>query len=350
MICFNNDIYSMTGGQYSPTTPTGDKATTAPYGNLDRPFDIAQLAAGAGASFAARGDVYHARETTAIIKQAMLHKGFSLVDVYSVCPTYYGRKNKKGDAVEMLKWQRDNLIPLPRFNMMPPEEMAGKKAIGVLAENDFPEYSEEYQKLIDRFAAKQDGEGRDMNERSEMRFAGSGGQGVILASVIMAEAAVIAGLNTVQSQAYGPEARGGVSKAETVLSRDRIWYSKVTHPNFLLALTQASLDKYTREMAEGAVVMADESLSVPADLDPARVISIPILRTAKEKVGKAFTANIVAVGAINAALRLFSDEELMEGVKRHIPAGTEEINQKALAEGAALISAAQAEAFAQKLG
>ena len=154
VIVFNNDIYGMTGGQYSPTTPTGDLATTAPYGNLDRPFDIAQLAAGAGASFTARGDVFHARETTEIIKKAILHKGFSLVDVYSVCPTYYGRKNKKGDAVEMLKWQRDNLIPLPRFNMMPPEEMAGKKAIGVLAENDFPEYSEEYQKLIDRFAAK----------------------------------------------------------------------------------------------------------------------------------------------------------------------------------------------------
>ena len=154
VICFNNDIYGMTGGQYSPTTPTGDKATTAPYGNLDRPFDIALLAAGAGASFAARGDVFHARETTEIIKKAILHKGFSLVDVYSVCPTYYGRKNKKGDAVEMLKWQRDNLIPLPRFNMMPPEEMAGKKAIGVLAENDFPEYSEEYQKLIDRCQAK----------------------------------------------------------------------------------------------------------------------------------------------------------------------------------------------------
>ena len=154
VICFNNDIYGMTGGQYSPTTPTGDKATTAPYGNLDRPFDIALLAAGAGASFAARGDVFHARETTAIIKQAMLHKGFSLVDVYSVCPTYYGRKNKKGDAVEMLKWQRDNLIPMNRFNVMTPEDLAGKKPIGILAENDFPEYSEEYQKLIDRCQAK----------------------------------------------------------------------------------------------------------------------------------------------------------------------------------------------------
>ncbi len=150
VICFNNDIYGMTGGQYSPTTPTGDKATTAPYGNLDRPFDIALLAAGAGASFAARGDVFHARETTEIIKKAILHKGFSLVDVYSVCPTYYGRKNKKGDAVEMLRWQQENLIPLSRFNVMTAQDMAGKKPIGILAENDFPEYTEEYAKLIER--------------------------------------------------------------------------------------------------------------------------------------------------------------------------------------------------------
>ena len=188
-----------------------------------------------------------------------------------------------------------------------------------------------------------------MRTRYEMRFAGSGGQGVILASVIIAETAVISGLNTVQSQAYGPEARGGVSKAETVLSRDKIWYSKVTKPNFLLALTQASLDAYSRTLAEGAVVMIDDSLNMPEGLDPARTISIPILQTAREKVGKAFTANIVAVGAINRALQLFSDAELMEGVKRHIPAGTEEINQRALAEGAALISDAQAKVFAQKI-
>ena len=189
-----------------------------------------------------------------------------------------------------------------------------------------------------------------MSNRYEMRFAGSGGQGVILASVIIAEAAVISGLNTVQSQAYGPEARGGVSKAETVLSRDKIWYSKVTVPNFLLALTQASLDKYSQKLAEGAVVMMDDSLSMPEHLDPARVISVPILQTAKEKVGKAFTANIVAVGAINRALHLFDDADLMEGVKRHIPAGTEEINERALQAGAELISDEQAAAFAQHLG
>ena len=148
VICFNNDIYGMTGGQYSPTTPNGDKATTAPYGNVDRSFDIAELATGAGASFSARGDVFHARETIDIIKQAIQHKGFSLVDVYSICPTYYGRKNKKGDAVEMLSWQKDNLIPTARYYNMSEEERAGKKRIGILSFNDYPEYTEEYAKII----------------------------------------------------------------------------------------------------------------------------------------------------------------------------------------------------------
>ena len=148
VICFNNDIYGMTGGQYSPTTPNGDRATTAPYGNVDRPFDIANLASGAGASFSARGDVYHARETIDIIKQAILHKGFSLVDVYSICPTYYGRKNKKGDAVEMLKWQKENLIPTARYYSMSEEERANRKLVGILSFNDYPEYTEEYAKVI----------------------------------------------------------------------------------------------------------------------------------------------------------------------------------------------------------
>lgn len=150
VIAFNNDIYGMTGGQYSPTTPNGDKATTAPYGNVDRPFDIAKLASGAGASFSARGDVYHARETIDIIKQAILHRGFSLVDVYSICPTYYGRKNKKGDAVEMLRWQKENLIPTARYYSMREDERADKTLIGILSFNDYPEYTEEYAKVIER--------------------------------------------------------------------------------------------------------------------------------------------------------------------------------------------------------
>ncbi len=173
--------------------------------------------------------------------------------------------------------------------------------------------------------------------RYEMRFSGSGGQGVILASVILAEAAVADGLNAVQSQAYGPEARGGLCRAETVLSREQIWYTKVDRPQFLLALTQASLDKYAQSLAEDAVVMADDTLALPAGVDPARALRLPILATARDKVGKIMTANIVAVGAINRALGLFGEEALREGVRRHIPAGTEELNWKALEAGTALI-------------
>ena len=169
--------------------------------------------------------------------------------------------------------------------------------------------------------------------RYEMRFTGSGGQGVILASVIFAEAAIIARMNAVQSQAYGPEARGGMCKAEAVLSGDQIWFSKVTRPNFLLALTQKSLDNFAHNTAEDCVILADSSLTVPEGLGERKVFALPILRSAVEKVGKAMTANIVAVGAINGILHLFDEDVLTEAVKRHIPAGTEALNEKALQVG-----------------
>ena len=188
-----------------------------------------------------------------------------------------------------------------------------------------------------------------MSDRYELRFSGSGGQGVIMASVIVAEAAVISGWSVVQSQSYGPEARGGVCRAEAILSRGIIWFPKVRRPNFLLALTQASLDKYSRELAEGALVMIDESLSVPDRLDPSRVLALPILRTARERVGQAFTANIVAVGAINALLRFFETEALLEALRRRLPADAEDLNRRALEEGAALIPPELAQAFARKM-
>ena len=155
VVCYNNNIYGMTGGQYSPTTALGDKATTAVYGVIDRPFDIAKLAAGAGASFTARGDTYHAKETTQIIKKAIQHKGFSFVDCYSVCPTYYGRKNKKGDAVQMLTWQKDHGVPVAAYEKMSDEQREGKYAYGVLTEYDYPEYTDLYQQIIDKAMAKE---------------------------------------------------------------------------------------------------------------------------------------------------------------------------------------------------
>lgn len=150
VIVMNNTIYGMTGGQYSPTTPTGDYGTTAPYGNIDRPFDVARLAAGAGATYAAHGSVYHVPQTVKMIRDGISHKGFSIIEVADVCPTYYGRKNKKGSAVDMMKWQKENAVFVDKAKDMSPEELRGKLVLGVIQELDYPEYTEEYQKLIDK--------------------------------------------------------------------------------------------------------------------------------------------------------------------------------------------------------
>ena len=179
--------------------------------------------------------------------------------------------------------------------------------------------------------------------KMELRLAGSGGQGVILASVILAEAAVQSGKYTAQSQSYGPEARGGACKAETLISDDPIGFTKVQQPTFLMVLTQKALDTYTRALPENCLVLVDEGLTVPENLNGHRVLRLPILRTAKETVGRAQTANVLAVGCINALLGITDMETLKKAASLHIPRGTEEINLKALAEGVKLASAVPGE-------
>ncbi len=172
-----------------------------------------------------------------------------------------------------------------------------------------------------------------MSDRMELRLTGSGGQGVILASVIFAEAAIIAGKYTAQSQSYGPEARGGASKAETLISDEPIGFTKVQNPTFLMALTQKSLDKYAVNLPEDCLVMIDDSLEKPANVPEDKLVIMPILKTAKEEVGRQQTANIVAVGCINELLHIVNRKEIEKAVMMHIPAGTEEINRKALTAG-----------------
>jgi 2-oxoglutarate ferredoxin oxidoreductase subunit beta len=111
-LIMNNNIYGMTGGQYSPTTPFGMKASTAVCGTIDHAFDIVELAKGAKASFVARTTTYHIKEMEGIIEKAIRHKGFSVVEIMTQCPTYFGRKNRIGDAVEMLTHFKEMTTPI----------------------------------------------------------------------------------------------------------------------------------------------------------------------------------------------------------------------------------------------
>lgn len=146
-VIVNNNIYGMTGGQYSPTTPYGQRATTAVYGSVEHSFNIAQLAVCAGAVFAARGTVYHVRQLDGLIEKALLKSGFSVVEVISQCHTHYGRLNKLGNQIEMMKGQRDNAVPVEKAREMSPEEMEGKFEIGILVDREAPSYLEEYNKV-----------------------------------------------------------------------------------------------------------------------------------------------------------------------------------------------------------
>jgi 2-oxoglutarate ferredoxin oxidoreductase subunit beta len=147
-IVFNNNIYGMTGGQYSPTTPYGDFATTAAYGNIDKPFDLCSLAQGAGATYVGRGTAYHAPLMQKLIEKGLQNKGFSFIEGLSV--TYYGRKNKKGGAFKMFSFFKDNCADI-KIVEKNPEKGKNKILIGEFYNNSKPEYIESYQVIIDKF-------------------------------------------------------------------------------------------------------------------------------------------------------------------------------------------------------
>ena len=147
-IVMNNNIYGMTSGQYSPMTPKGMYGTTAPYGNLERSFDLCELAKAAGATYVARGTSYHVPLLINLIEAALQNKGFSVVEAVVQCPTYFGRKNKVGGPVEMLNWIKDSVVNVKAAASLPPEKMAGKKLIGELHNAPASEYTADYDELI----------------------------------------------------------------------------------------------------------------------------------------------------------------------------------------------------------
>lgn len=149
-IIINNQIYGMTGGQYSPTTPYGCYAATASYGHIEHSFSIAELAVTAGASFVARGTVYHADLLEELIENSILKRGFSVVEVLSNCHIQFGRRNEMSDPVTMMKWFRDDAVTVKRAGKMTPESLEKKFTIGVLTDVEKPIYTEEYQKIRDR--------------------------------------------------------------------------------------------------------------------------------------------------------------------------------------------------------
>lgn len=173
-----------------------------------------------------------------------------------------------------------------------------------------------------------------MSFRYEIRLSGSGGQGLILAGKVLAEAAAIYdGKNATQSQSYGPEARGGASRSEVIISDEDIDYPKAERLDLLLALTQEACDKYIGDLKDDGILLVDRSLV--QNLPPGRfkIVDIPFSQIAEKEVGRSLVANIVAIGAIAELSKIVSTDGVESAILARVPKGTEELNLKAFQAG-----------------
>jgi 2-oxoglutarate ferredoxin oxidoreductase subunit gamma len=170
-----------------------------------------------------------------------------------------------------------------------------------------------------------------MANRHEVRLAGTGGQGVILAGVLLAEAAVRDNLNVVQTQSYGPEARGGASRSEVIISNGEIHYPQVIEADVMLCMSQEACDRYSGRLRKGGllIVNADYITRAPTT----RAARVRMTTLAKQVTGLQVTANVVGLGVLAGLTGIVSRESLEEAVRARTPKGTTEMNLKALAAG-----------------
>ncbi len=171
-------------------------------------------------------------------------------------------------------------------------------------------------------------------ERYEIKLSGSGGQGLILAGLILAEAAALYdGKNAVHTQSYGPESRGGSSSSIVIISDEEIDYPKATKVNLLLSLTQESVNKYSSDIKDGGILIVDAESVKDIPAGNFKIYKLPVIATARKEVGKVIVANIVALGLIAALIGTVSIDAIKKALFARIPKGTEELNLKALQAG-----------------
>ena len=178
-----------------------------------------------------------------------------------------------------------------------------------------------------------------MSFRYEIRLSGAGGQGLILVGKILAEAAAIYDeKNATQSQSYGPEARGGASRSEVIISDDDIDYPKATNIDLLLAMTQEAVDKYSKDVKNGGIIIVDSNFLKENPSGDFKVYDYPITNIAEDELGKKIVANIIALGVIVKLSGIISENAVINAIRARVPKGTEELNIKAFKHGIQLIS------------
>ncbi len=173
--------------------------------------------------------------------------------------------------------------------------------------------------------------------RAEIRFAGFGGQGLLLAGIMLGNAAsILAGKNAAQTQSYGTEARGGASQCNVVIDDDPITYVGVVNPDVFVCMSQEAYDKFVGDVKEGGTVFYDADLVKIKEITGTSQVPIPATKTALELLNRRVVANMVILGSVIEATKVLDAEIVKECIKENVPKGTEEINLKAFDEGRGL--------------
>jgi Pyruvate/2-oxoacid:ferredoxin oxidoreductase gamma subunit len=350
----NNLNFAMTGGQVAPTTPVGSVTMTTPYGNDEPAFDVAQLAMAAGASHVERWTTSRPIQCEQAIRRALQHKGFSLIEIVSQCPTHFGRYAlKSGDPGKLLQWIHQNSYLLEQADRLTEEEKHSKLACGIFRfqGGDSPSLknlqggdSPLLEKKAERTHKQQDDAAPTTTYNTavdqistlpypqRITLCGMGGQGIILASVLLGTAAVtLAGLHAVQTQSYGSEARGGQCQAELIIDREPILSPVAQKKDLLLAMFSEAYHKYIPDLKEDGVLVYDTDLVQPEPRQ-GKSYGVPATQMAVG-LGNRMAANMVMLGFLAEMFGVISVKHLEQVVISEVDERFRELDLNAVRAG-----------------
>jgi Pyruvate/2-oxoacid:ferredoxin oxidoreductase gamma subunit len=365
IVCVNNFNYGMTGGQVGPTTPHEGRTVTTQYGNFEYPFNLPYLAAASGASFVARWTVLHARQLEWTLREALLHPGFSFVEVIAPCSTAYARWNPEGRGLDPEKLGRRGLEIMKYYqkvgrteNGIHPKDaqitINSKGEITEIIEGKFMdepkpdlmaalgELKDQAEKLwLDEEGILKRRAGMEIPKRTssllrtEVQLGGFGGQGIISAGRIIGQAAAIYDkLEACFTQSYGPEARGGAAGSQVVIASDPIHHPHLIQPTSMIIMSQGAYSKYVPTLAPGGRLLIDDGLvTLPPDhRTDIQTYGIPATEIA-ERAGNNRAANTVMLGFWAALDGAVSREALRQAVAESVPAKAIDLNMEVFEVG-----------------
>ncbi|MBS1249291.1 MAG: 2-oxoglutarate oxidoreductase subunit KorB [Chloroflexi bacterium] len=358
VVCVNNFIYGMTGGQVGPTTPHEARSVTSQYGNYEYPFNLPYLAAASGASFVARWTTLHARRLGWTLRDALAYPGFSFVEVIAPCSTAYARWNPDGKGLDPESLRRRGLEIMKHYqevgriehDIHPKDahiKLNEKGEMAEIVEGEFVKESRpNLQEAIDQRdvwaekawqrAKKALDERPDLPAqtehipRTEVQLGGFGGQGIMSAGKIIGRAAALYDqLESCFTQSYGPEARGGAAGSQVIIASDSIHHPHLVRPGSMIMMSQGAYSKYIPNLAPGGMLLIDSELVTLPDDHRADITTygIPATRIAEE-AGNNRAANTAMLGFWTAIVGAVSQDAMRQAVIESVPPKTVELNAK----------------------